>query len=200
MNVVVVESPAKAKTISNYLGGEYQVLASSGHIRDLPEEQDSVLPDENFEMIYETKSDKKTIKILKEIARAVKDATHLYLATDPDREGEAIGWHLLAVLKEMNALNSITVQRVVFHSITKSSVRKAMENPRELDMNLVNAQQARRALDYLFGFNICDNTKNSFANGNPLHTSFHGLPDPAPNDIFLSDIHPSCIIFKRSVL
>jgi len=152
MQVVVVESPAKAKTIGKYLGEDFVVLASYGHVRDLPAKEGSVLPDDNFSMIYQT--DPKSVQRLKDIAKAVQVAGHLYLATDPDREGEAISWHVLAALKEMNALGSVSVKRVVFSEITRSAVRNAMDSPRGLDMNLVNAQQARRALDYLVGFNL----------------------------------------------
>ena len=147
MKVVVVESPAKAKTINKYLGSDYEVLASFGHVRDLPPKDGSVDPDHDFKMLWEV--DDKSQKRLNDIARAVKDADGLILATDPDREGEAISWHVLAALKDMKALDSVPVKRVVFHEITKDSVKHAIANPRDLDMNLVNAQQARRALDYL---------------------------------------------------
>ncbi|MSP20971.1 MAG: type I DNA topoisomerase [Alphaproteobacteria bacterium] len=152
MDVVVVESPAKAKTIGKYLGDGYVVLASYGHVRDLPAKDGSVRPDEDFAMTYET--DARSVGRLKDIANAVRKADHLYLATDPDREGEAISWHVLAALTDMKALHSIPVKRVVFHEITKDSVKHAIANPRDLDMNLVNAQQARRALDYLVGFTL----------------------------------------------
>ena len=152
MDVVVVESPAKAKTIGKYLGDGYVVLASYGHVRDLPAKDGSVRPDDDFAMTYET--DPRSVGRLKDIAAAVRRAKHLYLATDPDREGEAISWHVLAALQDMKALDGVPAQRVVFNEVTKSSVRAAMEQPRELDMNLVNAQQARRALDYLVGFTL----------------------------------------------
>ncbi|MBM3506512.1 MAG: type I DNA topoisomerase [Alphaproteobacteria bacterium] len=152
MDVVVVESPAKAKTIGKYLGDRYLVLASYGHVRDLPPKDGSVRPDEDFAMTYET--DARSIGRLKDIAAAVRKAENLYLATDPDREGEAISWHVIAALKDMKALDSVPVRRVVFHEITKDSVRQAIAHPRDLDMNLVNAQQARRALDYLVGFTL----------------------------------------------
>ncbi|WP_025899806.1 type I DNA topoisomerase [Sneathiella glossodoripedis] len=152
MNVVVVESPAKAKTINKYLGKDYTVLASYGHIRDLPSKDGSVKPDEDFAMDYQ--NDAKSAKHIKAIADALKDAENLYLATDPDREGEAIAWHVLKVMEEKKKLKSAKVSRVVFNEITKKAVLDGIANPRELDMNLVNAQQARRALDYLVGFTL----------------------------------------------
>ena len=152
MDVVVVESPTKAKTINKYLGSGYQVLSSYGHVRDLPEKDGSVLPDEDFRIIYEP-LEKKKVRI-GEIARAVKGARHLYLATDPDREGEAISWHLVAALKELGAINGVDVKRVVFHEVTKRAVLEAMEHPRDLDAGLIDAYQARRALDYLVGFTL----------------------------------------------
>ncbi len=152
MNVVVVESPAKAKTINKYLGDDFRVLASYGHVRDLPSKDGSVLPEQDFEMLYET--DPRSAKQLAEIARALKGATTLYLATDPDREGEAISWHVLQALTEKKVIKGIDVKRVVFNEITKSAVTDAMKHPRDLDMALINAQQARRALDYLVGFTL----------------------------------------------
>ena len=153
MKVVVVESPAKAKTINKYLGKDYTVLASFGHVRDLPSKDGSVRPDEDFAMIYEVDPDSK--KQITAIAKALKDADTLYLATDPDREGEAISWHVLEALKEGKAIKKNTkVSRIVFHEITKNAVLEAITHPRDIDMNLVNAQQARRALDYLVGFNL----------------------------------------------
>ncbi|MBE7636878.1 type I DNA topoisomerase [Sneathiella sp. P13V-1] len=152
MNVVVVESPAKAKTINKYLGKDYTVLASYGHIRDLPSKDGSVKPDEDFAMDYQ--NDAKSAKHIKAIADALKDADNLYLATDPDREGEAIAWHVLKVMEEKKKLKTAKVSRVVFNEITKKAVLDGIANPRELDMNLVNAQQARRALDYLVGFTL----------------------------------------------
>ena len=152
MDVVVVESPAKAKTINKYLGSGYTVLASYGHVRDLPAKDGSVLPDKEFKMIWEV--DPRSEKHLKAIATALKRADRLYLATDPDREGEAISWHVQEVLKDRHALKDIEVQRVVFHEVTKSAVLEAMKNPRGLDRELVNAYLARRALDYLVGFNL----------------------------------------------
>ena len=152
MDVVVVESPTKAKTINKYLGADYKVLSSYGHVRDLPEKDGSVLPEEDFRMIYEPLADKK--QRIAEIAKAIKDARHLYLATDPDREGEAISWHLLSALEEQGAIKDVDVKRVVFHEITKSAVLEAMRNPRGLDEGLIDAYQARRALDYLVGFTL----------------------------------------------
>lgn len=152
MDVVVVESPTKAKTINKYLGSEYKVLSSYGHVRDLPEKDGSVLPDEDFRMIYEPLADKK--RRIDDIAKAIKDAGRLYLATDPDREGEAISWHLLSALEESNAIKDVDVKRVVFHEITKNAVLEAMRKPRDLDEGLIDAYQARRALDYLVGFTL----------------------------------------------
>ena len=152
MNVVIVESPAKAKTINKYLGSDYKVLASYGHVRDLPAKDGSVRPDEDFDMSWEV--DAKAAKRLSEIAEAAKGAERLILATDPDREGEAISWHVLEVLQKKRALKSASVQRVVFNAITKAAVTEAMANPRDLDMELVEAYLARRALDYLVGFTL----------------------------------------------
>ncbi|WP_182419177.1 type I DNA topoisomerase [Bartonella sp. HY038] len=152
MKVVVVESPAKAKTINKYLGSDYKVFASFGHVRDLPAKDGSVLPDEDFAMKWDT--DSASAKRLSEIAKAVKDADQLILATDPDREGEAISWHVLDVLNAKRVLKDKPVSRVVFNAITKSSVLDAMAHPRQIDDALVNAYLARRALDYLFGFNL----------------------------------------------
>lgn len=153
MKLVIVESPAKAKTINKYLGKDYKVLASYGHVRDLPSKNGSVEPDKDFEMHYEVDSDSQ--KKMKDITTAAKDADEIILATDPDREGEAISWHVLEVLKAKKAVSKDTkVSRVVFNAITKNSVSEAMEHPRSIDMDLVNAQQARRALDYLVGFTL----------------------------------------------
>ncbi|NBC20630.1 MAG: type I DNA topoisomerase [Alphaproteobacteria bacterium] len=152
MKVVVVESPAKAKTINKYLGKDYQVLASYGHIRDLPSKDGSVDPDNDFEMVWQ--ADSKSSARIREIAEAVKGAEKLILATDPDREGEAISWHLLEALKKRRALKGVDVERVVFNAITKGAVTQAMEQPREVDDELVEAYLARRALDYLVGFNL----------------------------------------------
>ncbi|HLB81207.1 MAG TPA: type I DNA topoisomerase [Dongiaceae bacterium] len=152
MNVVVVESPAKAKTINKYLGPDYQVLASLGHVRDLPAKDGSVRPDEDFAMIWQV--DAKAEKRLAEIARAVKQADRLILATDPDREGEAISWHIAEELKRRKALNGVEVARVVFNEVTKTAVLEAMRHPRGLDKELIDAYLARRALDYLVGFTL----------------------------------------------
>ncbi len=152
-NVVIVESPAKAKTINKYLGDDYVVLASYGHVRDLPPKDGSVRPDDDFAITYQTEP--KSKKHLSDIATALKDAKQLILATDPDREGEAISWHVLQALQEAKKLRSdVDVKRVVFNEITRSAVLEAMAHPRDLDMDLVNAQQARRALDYLVGFTL----------------------------------------------
>ena len=152
-HVVVVESPAKAKTINKYLGNDYSVLASYGHVRDLPSKDGSVRPDEDFAMTYEIDSDSQ--KQLSAIAKATKDAETLYLATDPDREGEAIAWHVLEALRQKKQIKAETsVKRIVFHEITKKAVSEAISHPRDLDMDLINAQQARRALDYLVGFTL----------------------------------------------
>ncbi|HEY7972070.1 MAG TPA: DNA topoisomerase, partial [Xanthobacteraceae bacterium] len=152
MNVVVVESPAKAKTINKYLGRGYEVLASFGHVRDLPPKNGSVDPDQDFHMLWEV--DPKAQKRLNDIAQALKGSSKLILATDPDREGEAISWHVLEVLKEKKALKDQEVERVVFNAITKQSVTEAMANPRHIDHALVDAYLARRALDYLVGFTL----------------------------------------------
>ena len=145
MNVVVVESPAKAKTINKYLGSDYTVLASYGHVRDLPSKDGSVKPDEDFAMLWDT--DPKAKKRLADIADAMKGASRLILATDPDREGEAISWHILDELRRKKAVKGAEVQRVVFNAITKSAVTEAMKHPREIDQELVDAYLARRALD-----------------------------------------------------
>ncbi len=152
MTVVVVESPAKAKTINKYLGKDFTVLASYGHVRDLPAKDGSVRPDEDFEMSWEV--DGKSAKRLSDIAAALKKDDRLVLATDPDREGEAISWHVLEVLKKKGALKGKDIQRVVFNAITRQSVLEAMQHPREVDAALVDAYLARRALDYLVGFTL----------------------------------------------
>ena len=152
MNIVVVESPAKAKTINKYLGPGYEVLASYGHIRDLPPKDGSVDPDNDFKMLWEV--DPKSNQRMNDIARALKGADKLILATDPDREGEAISWHVLEVLKEKKALTDQTVERVVFNAITKQAILEAMQHPRKIDAALVDAYLARRALDYLVGFTL----------------------------------------------
>jgi len=152
MNLVIVESPAKAKTINKYLGSAYQVVASYGHVRDLPSKDGSVLPDEDFAMSWE--ADPKSAKRLSEMAIAAKSADRIILATDPDREGEAISWHVLEVLKQKKVLKDKPVERVVFNAITKQAVQEAMKNPRPIDEALVDAYLARRALDYLVGFTL----------------------------------------------
>ena len=152
MNVVVVESPAKAKTINKYLGKDYTVLASYGHVRDLPSKDGSVQPDNDFAMTWDV--DPKSAKRLNDIADAAKSADRIILATDPDREGEAISWHVLEVLSKKKALKDKQVQRVTFNAITKTAVVEAMRHPRDIDMELVDAYLARRALDYLVGFTL----------------------------------------------
>jgi DNA topoisomerase-1 len=152
MNIVVVESPAKAKTINKYLGRGYEVLASFGHVRDLPPKDGSVDPEADFRMLWEV--DGKAQKRMGDIAKAVKGADKLILATDPDREGEAISWHVLEVLKERRVLKGVDVERVVFNAITKQAVTEAMKHPRAIDTALVDAYLARRALDYLVGFTL----------------------------------------------
>lgn len=152
-NLLIVESPAKAKTIGKYLGAGYKVMASFGHIRDLPSKEGSVEPDADFAMHYQVSP--KSTKHVKEIVDAAKGASKLLLAPDPDREGESIAWHILEILKQKKAITAKTkVERVVFNAITKNSVLEAIKNPRQIDMDLVNAQQARRALDYLVGFTL----------------------------------------------
>ena len=152
MNLVIVESPAKAKTINKYLGDNYTVLASYGHIRDLPSKNGSVDPEQNFKMEWEVDSFSK--KYLKEITDAAKDSNKIILATDPDREGEAIAWHVKEYLNEKKLLKDKEVERVVFNEITKKAVTHGIDNPRQIEPLLVDAYMARRALDYLVGFNI----------------------------------------------
>ncbi len=152
MKLVIVESPAKAKTINKYLGSDYKVLASFGHIRDLPSKDGSVDPEHDFAMTWELSSGGK--KRLSDIIKALKDCDTLILASDPDREGEAIAWHILEELKAHKALKGKTIQRVVFHEITKHAITEAIQNPRTIDDNLVSAYMARRALDYLVGFTL----------------------------------------------
>ena len=152
MNLVIVESPAKAKTINKYLGDDYKVLASYGHIRDLPSKNGSVDPDQDFKMEWEVDSFSK--KYLKEITDAAKDSSKIILATDPDREGEAIAWHVKEYLNEKKLLKDKEIERVVFNEITKKAVIHGIENPRQIEPLLVDAYMARRALDYLVGFNI----------------------------------------------
>ena len=151
-NLVIVESPAKAKTISKYLGKDFDVLASYGHVRDLVPKEGAVDTDNGFTMKYQLIE--RNEKHVNAIMRALKKADALYLATDPDREGEAISWHLIELLKERNVLDNKDVHRVIFHEITKSAVQDAIDHPRDISSDLVGAQQARRALDYLVGFNL----------------------------------------------
>ncbi|NBR95406.1 MAG: type I DNA topoisomerase [Proteobacteria bacterium] len=152
-NLLIVESPAKAKTIAKYLGPNYQVVASFGHIRDLPSKDGSVDPKQDFLMHYQVSA--KSTKHVQNIVSKAKEVEKIILAPDPDREGESIAWHILEVLKQKKAINSKTlIERVVFNAITKNSVLEAIKNPREINLDLVNAQQARRALDYLVGFNL----------------------------------------------
>src|SRR5689334_15597687 len=151
-NLVIVESPAKAKTIKKYLGKDFEVLASYGHVRDLIPKEGAVDPDHGFAMKYRVIE--RNEKHVEAIAKSLKKASALYLATDPDREGEAISWHLYELLKERGDLKGKKVHRVAFYEITKNAIRAAVEEPRDLSMELVNAQQARRALDYLVGFNL----------------------------------------------
>lgn len=152
MNLVIVESPAKAKTINKYLGPGYEVLASYGHVRDLPPKDGSVAPDDDFKMLWQV--DSRAQPRINEIAKALKGADKLILATDPDREGEAISWHILEILKDKGAIDGKKIERVVFNAITKQAVADAMANPREIDGALVDAYLARRALDYLVGFTL----------------------------------------------
>ena len=151
-NLVIVESPAKAKTISKYLGKDFEVMASYGHVRDLVPKEGAVDPDSGFAMKYQIIE--RNEKHLDRIAKELKKADSLYLATDPDREGEAISWHVFEVLKERDLLDDKAVHRVVFYEITKRAIQEALNHPRDLSTDLVNAQQARRALDYLVGFNL----------------------------------------------
>lgn len=152
INLVIVESPAKAKTIKKYLGPDFEILASYGHVRDLRPKKGSVDPENQFAMKYEIVE--KSERHVAAIAAALKKADNLYLATDPDREGEAISWHILEIMNEKKLLKNKSIHRVAFHEITSKAVREAVANPRTLSMDLVNAQQARRALDYLVGFNL----------------------------------------------
>lgn len=151
-HLVVVESPAKAKTIKKYLGKDYEVLASYGHVRDLIPKNGAVDPSNHFAMIYDVIE--KNAKHVAQITKALKGADNLLLATDPDREGEAIAWHISTLLKDNGSLKKKDVKRVVFHQITKAAIQEAIKHPRDIDMDLVDAQQARRALDYLVGFNL----------------------------------------------
>ena len=152
MNLVIVESPAKAKTINKYLGNEFNVLASFGHVRDLPSKNGSVDPENDFSFEWEVSNTSK--KHIKEIYEAAESSSNIFLATDPDREGEAIAWHIIELLNKKKLIKDKSVKRVVFSEITKSAVKNGIDNPRELDRSLVDAYLARRALDYLFGFNL----------------------------------------------
>jgi len=151
-HLVIVESPAKAKTIEKYLGKDYTVMASYGHVRDLPAKKGSVKPDDHFAMTYVVIE--RNSRHVDAIAKALKQCDTLYLATDPDREGEAISWHIMSLMQEKKLLKDKPVHRIVFYEITKKAVKEAIDNPRDIAMHLVNAQQARRALDYLVGFNL----------------------------------------------
>jgi DNA topoisomerase-1 len=151
-NLIIVESPAKARTIKKYLGKDFEVLASYGHVRDLVPKEGAVDPDTGFSMQYQLIE--RNERHVEAIAKALKKASALHLATDPDREGEAIAWHLYEILKQRGDLKDKSVHRVVFHEITRNAIREAVASPRDLSLELVNAQQARRALDYLVGFNL----------------------------------------------
>ena len=151
-HLVIVESPAKAKTIQKYLGNDYEVVASYGHVRDLPARKGSVNPDKHFAMTYAPIE--KNSRHIETIAKMLKKADSLLLATDPDREGEAISWHIYELMKEKNLTKDKTIHRIFFNEITKSAIQDAINHPRTISMDLVNAQQARRALDYLVGFNL----------------------------------------------
>ncbi|MGB2322246.1 MAG: toprim domain-containing protein, partial [Candidatus Puniceispirillaceae bacterium] len=152
MKLVIVESPAKAKTINRYLGDDYHVLASYGHVCDLPSKDGSVLPDEDFAMKWQVSSGSE--RHIGDITKALRGADRLILATDPDREGEAISWHVLELLQDRNLIDGKPVERVVFNEVTKSAILAAMAQPRALDTELIDAYRARRALDYLVGFSI----------------------------------------------
>src|SRR3954467_10186149 len=151
-HLLIVESPSKAKTLKKYLGKDFEILASYGHVRDLVPKTGAVDPEDNFRMKYELID--RNAKQVDAIAKAVKNADTILLATDPDREGEAIAWHLSEILKSRKALKDKTLKRVVFYEITEGAVKEAVRNPRNISMDLVNAQQARRSLDYLVGFNL----------------------------------------------
>jgi len=152
MNVLIVESPSKAKSINKYLGSSFKVLASIGHVRDLSPKNDAIDTENNFVMKWETSERGK--KIIKDITDAAKNSENLYLATDPDREGEAIAWHVENLLRENPKLENVNIQRITFNEITKDAVVEALKEPRKIDENLVNAYLARRALDFLVGFNL----------------------------------------------
>jgi len=150
--LLIVESPSKAKTLKKYLGNKFEVLASYGHVRDLIPKTGAVETDNNFKMNYAIIE--RNSRHVDEIAKAVKKSDEIYLATDPDREGEAISWHILEILNEKKLTKEKLIKRVIFQEITKSAIEYAIEHPRDISMPLVNAQQARRALDYLVGFNL----------------------------------------------
>ena len=152
MNVIIVESPSKAKSINKYLGNSFKVLASIGHVRDLSPKNDAIDTNNNFYMKWEI-SDRGR-KVMRDIAEAAKNSENLYLATDPDREGEAIAWHVENMLRENSKLEKVNIQRITFNEITKDAVIEALKEPRKIDENLVNAYLARRALDFLVGFNL----------------------------------------------
>src|SRR3982075_3532216 len=152
LNLLIVQAPSKAKTLKKYLGKDYEILASYGHVRDLVPKTGAVDPDDNFKMKYELIE--RNAKHVDAITKAVKDVDTVLLATDPDREGEAIAWHLSEILKSRKALKDKKLKRVVFYEITEGAVKDAVKNPRNISMELVNEQQARRALDYLVGFNL----------------------------------------------
>ena len=153
MKLLIVESPAKAKTIGKYLGAEFVVTASNGHVRSLPSKKGSVLPEEDFAMFYELTPN--ASKSVPKIVSLAKQADSIYLATDPDREGEAIAWHIVETLKSSNAITDKSkIFRVTFYEITKAAVLKAISEPRSLETSLIKAQQARQALDYLVGFTL----------------------------------------------
>ena len=151
-NLLIVESPSKAKPLKKYLGSDFEVLASYGHVRDLVPKNGAVDPEHDFAMKYQIIA--RNSKHVDAIAAAVREADTIYLATDPDREGEAISWHLMEILKNKKLLKDKKVMRVVFHEITRNAVLEAVANPREISQDMVDAQQARRALDYLVGFNL----------------------------------------------
>ena len=146
--LVIVESPAKARTLNKILGSNYEIVASMGHVRDLPQYRLGVNPNEDFTPYYEIPKDKKAI--VKQVAQTAKRVSTVFLATDPDREGEAISWHLV----QASHIKNVPIKRVVFHEITESAIKEAFENPRDIDMDLVNAQQARRILDRLVGYRL----------------------------------------------
>ena len=152
MNLLIVESPSKAKSINKYLGESYKVLASVGHVRDLAAKNDAIDTENNFHMKWETSDRGK--KVIKEIAEAAKKSENLYLATDPDREGEAIAWHVEAILRAIPKLSNLKIHRITFNEITKNAVLEALKEPRKVNEDLVNAYLARRALDFLVGFNL----------------------------------------------